>query len=74
MVLYFDDSFVHWVEHSGNQTRHTLMITMWHPELNVIERGILGALIRAIPQGTLRSKTSNPMDRTTRVTGGKVTD
>jgi hypothetical protein len=39
------------------------MITMWHPELNAIERGVLGALIRASPHGTLKSKTSNPMDR-----------
>ncbi len=70
-VLFFDDSFVHWVEHSGNQIRYTLMITMWHPELNAIERGILGALIRATPQGTLKSKTSNPLDRKDGLTGAK---
>ena len=61
-VLFFDDSFVHWVEHSGNQIRYTLMTTMWHPELNGLERAFLAAIIRSTPQSTLKSKTPNPLD------------
>jgi aspartyl/asparaginyl beta-hydroxylase (cupin superfamily) len=45
-VLVFDDSFVHWVEHTGSRVRYTLMVTFWHPELHVLERGFLGLVLR----------------------------
>lgn len=44
-VLVFDDSFVHWVEHNGTETRYTLMITVWHPDLNKLERMFLRSLV-----------------------------
>jgi aspartyl/asparaginyl beta-hydroxylase (cupin superfamily) len=40
-VLIFDDSYVHWVEHAGAAIRYTLMVTIWHPELNAAERAFL---------------------------------
>jgi len=40
-VLVFDDSYVHWVEHTGSEIRYTLMVTVWHPELNPAERFFL---------------------------------
>jgi aspartate beta-hydroxylase len=40
-VLVFDDSFVHWVGNTGTERRYTLMITLWHPELNALERQLL---------------------------------
>jgi len=46
-VLIFDDSFVHWVENRGDDIRYTLMITVWHPDLNAAER----ALLRRIAPG-----------------------
>ena len=45
-VLVFDDSFVHWVEHAGTQTRYTLMVTFWHPELTWLERMFLKQVVR----------------------------
>ena len=48
-VLVFDDSFVHWVEHSGSRTRFTLMITFWHPELSAVERTLLRRVVRMAP-------------------------
>lgn len=45
-VLVFDDSFVHWVEHTGTQTRYTLMVTFWHPELTWLERIFLKRVVR----------------------------
>lgn len=49
-VLVFDDSFVHWVEHGGSQTRYTLMITFWHPELSRVERAFLSRIVRLAPR------------------------
>src|SRR5262249_22790062 len=60
-VLIFDDSFVHWVEHLGSKIRYTLLITLWHPELNGVERTLLAALLAATPQETLKP-TPNPLD------------
>jgi aspartyl/asparaginyl beta-hydroxylase (cupin superfamily) len=45
-VLIFDDSFVHWVDNTGAKRRYTLMITLWHPELNALERQLLFRAIR----------------------------
>lgn len=47
-VLIFDDSFVHRVENGGTETRYTLMITFWHPELNVLERQLLYRVVRTV--------------------------
>lgn len=47
-VLIFDDSYVHWVEHTGTQTRCTLMITIWHPGLSSLERAYLNAAARVV--------------------------
>jgi len=60
-VLVFDDSFVHWVEHLGHQVRFTLMITVWHPELNGIERGLIAGLLRRAPDD-LFDQRPNPLD------------
>ena len=49
-VLVFDDSFVHWVEHTGSRTRYTLMITFWHPALNPLERTLLRQVVRMAPR------------------------
>jgi aspartyl/asparaginyl beta-hydroxylase (cupin superfamily) len=46
-MLVFDDSFVHGVEYNGTAIRYTLMITFWHPELNLLERAFLRQIIRA---------------------------
>ncbi len=61
-VLVFDDSFVHWVEHLGNQVRYTLMVTFWHPELNAVERGLIGTLLKSAPEGMFDHK-PNPLDQ-----------
>lgn len=45
-VLVFDDSFVHWVDNTGAERRYTLMITLWHPELNALERQLLYRAVR----------------------------
>jgi aspartyl/asparaginyl beta-hydroxylase (cupin superfamily) len=45
-VLVFDDSFVHWVDNTGTERRYTLMITLWHPELNTLERSLLHHAVR----------------------------
>lgn len=47
-VVVFDDSFVHWVEHTGTQMRYTLMITFWHPELTSLERLFLKQVVRTV--------------------------
>jgi aspartate beta-hydroxylase len=47
-VLIFDDSYVHWVEHAGTGTRCTLMITIWHPDLNALERAFLGQVAKLV--------------------------
>jgi hypothetical protein len=60
-VLILDDSFVHWVEHTGSKTRYTFMITLWHPELNGVERALLSAMIATTPQEKLKP-TPNPLD------------
>lgn len=46
-VLVFDDSFVHWVQNNGAETRYSLMITFPHPELNLLERQLVHQAIRA---------------------------
>lgn len=45
-VVVFDDSFVHWARNDGPKTRYTLMVTFWHPDLTVIEKGILRLIVR----------------------------
>jgi aspartyl/asparaginyl beta-hydroxylase (cupin superfamily) len=45
-VLVFDDSYVHWVEHTGPRTRYTLMVSLWHPQLNAMERAFLRQVSR----------------------------
>lgn len=47
-VFVFDDTFLHWVEHSGTQTRFTLMVTFWHPDLSPIERGFLRTVTKSV--------------------------
>ncbi len=47
-VLVFDDSYVHWVRHGGSDTRYTLMVTLWHPEINFAERAFLSVAARLI--------------------------
>ena len=37
-MIVFDDTFLHWVEHKGTETRFTLMVTFFHPDLSAIER------------------------------------
>lgn len=37
-MIVFDDTFIHWVEHKGTETRFTLMVTFFHPDLSAIER------------------------------------
>jgi aspartate beta-hydroxylase len=49
-VLVFDDSFVHWVENGGTAIRYTLMITFWHPELNLLEREFLRRVVQTVRQ------------------------
>jgi aspartyl/asparaginyl beta-hydroxylase len=61
-VLVFDDSFVHWVEHSGAKLRYTLMVTFWHPDMNVLERTLLRALLKNAPKDLFDHK-PNPLDR-----------
>jgi hypothetical protein len=63
-VLIFDDSFVHWVEHSGDKVRYTLMVTFWHPELNALERTLMSTLLKHAPDDVFDHK-PNPMDRQT---------
>jgi aspartyl/asparaginyl beta-hydroxylase (cupin superfamily) len=43
-LIGFDDTFLHWVEHTGTETRYTLMVTVWHPDLSALERGFLRAV------------------------------
>jgi aspartate beta-hydroxylase len=47
-VLVFDDSYLHWVEHGGKETRCTLMITIWHPGLSRLERAYLDLAARLV--------------------------
>jgi hypothetical protein len=47
-VLVFDDSFVHAVENGSGDTRYTLMVTFWHPELNALERELLHRVVRTV--------------------------
>jgi aspartyl/asparaginyl beta-hydroxylase (cupin superfamily) len=47
-AFVFDDSYLHWVTHSGPATRYTLMITLWHPDLNWAERTVLRLLAKSI--------------------------
>jgi len=47
-VLIFDDSFVHWVENGGVAIRYTFMITFWHPDLNLLERGFLRRVLGTV--------------------------
>ncbi len=48
-VLVFDDSYLHWVEHSGPRRRYSLMITFWHPDLSAAERAFLAQVVRMAP-------------------------
>jgi aspartyl/asparaginyl beta-hydroxylase (cupin superfamily) len=61
-VLIFDDSYVHWVEHTGDKLRYTLMVTFWHPEMNIFERALLAALLKRAP-GDVFDHKPNPLDR-----------
>ena len=61
-VLVFDDSYVHWVEHAGSQVRYTLMVTFWHPDLNLIERTLLASVLKKAPDDVFDHK-PNPLDR-----------
>jgi aspartyl/asparaginyl beta-hydroxylase (cupin superfamily) len=61
-VLVFDDSYVHWVEHTGAQVRYTLMVTFWHPDLNAVERSLLAAMLRKAPDDVFDHK-PNPLDK-----------
>jgi Aspartyl/Asparaginyl beta-hydroxylase len=61
-VLVFDDSFVHWVEHSGKELRYTLMVTFWHPDMNALERALLKAVLKRAPDDVFDHK-PNPLDR-----------
>jgi len=61
-VLVFDDSFVHWVEHTGRQVRYTLMVTFWHPDMNVFERAVLATVIKRAPSDVFDYK-PNPLDK-----------
>ncbi len=45
-ALILDDTFVHSVVHRGPTTRYTLMITLWHYDLNPIERRALKVILR----------------------------
>ena len=63
-VLVFDDSFVHWVEHTGDKVRYTLMVTFWHPDTNGLERKLLAALLKKAPDDVFDHK-PNPLDRQT---------
>jgi hypothetical protein len=36
------------VEHAGTGTRCTLMITIWHPDLNALERAFLGQVAKLV--------------------------
>jgi aspartyl/asparaginyl beta-hydroxylase (cupin superfamily) len=61
-VLIFDDSFVHWVEHKGDQLRCTLMVTFWHPEMNALERALVATIFKKAPDDVFDHK-PNPLDR-----------
>jgi Aspartyl/Asparaginyl beta-hydroxylase len=61
-VLIFDDSFVHWVEHTGKQVRYTLMVTFWHPDMNGLERALVATLLKRAPDDVFDHK-PNPLDR-----------
>lgn len=47
-VIVFDDTFLHWVEHKGTETRFTLMVTFWHPDLSAIERGFIRSVTKSV--------------------------
>lgn len=47
-VIVFDDTFLHWVEHKGTQTRYTLMVTFYHPDLSALERKFLHAVTTSV--------------------------
>ena len=40
-VLLLDDSFIHGVKNSNTQSRYTLMISCWHPELTKLDIALL---------------------------------
>jgi aspartyl/asparaginyl beta-hydroxylase (cupin superfamily) len=61
-VLIFDDSYVHWVGHTGEKLRYTLMVTFWHPDLNAIERAMIAALFKKAPDDVFDHK-PNPLDK-----------
>jgi hypothetical protein len=61
-VLIFDDSFVHWVEHKGDKLRYTLMVTFWHPEMNLLERKLMATVFKKTPDDVFGHK-PNPVDR-----------
>ncbi len=57
-----DDSFVHWVEDTGLKVRYTLMVTFWHPEMNMLERALLATVLKRAPDDVFDHK-PNPRDR-----------
>ena len=61
-VLVFDDSFVHWVEHTGSQVRYTLMVTFWHPDMNFLERAMVAQVLKKAPDDVFDHK-PNPLDK-----------
>ena len=61
-VLVFDDSYVHWVGHTGPQVRYTLMVTFWHPDLNALERAMVAQVLKKAPADVFDHK-PNPLDK-----------
>jgi hypothetical protein len=49
-VLILNDAFVHWVQNDGTRTRYTLMVTFWHPQLNMLEKNLLAYVVRHMKQ------------------------
>ena len=44
--LVFDDSFVHQVQHRGQERRITLMLDIWHPSMSPLEISVFSRVMR----------------------------
>ncbi len=44
--VVFDDSFVHSVQHKGNDIRVTLMMDLWHPDITRVETRAFQQLVQ----------------------------
>lgn len=51
-VIAFDDSFEHWVEHTGDAPRIVLIVDVWHPDMD--EKARLDSLVDDAQDGKLQ--------------------